>query len=46
MSKIVVTPEGHVVCLFQNQAFFVGNAPEGPEGFLIEMKSRKNETEG
>lgn len=45
MSKIVVTSEGHVVCLFQNQAFFIGNAPEGPEGFLIEVKSRKDGTE-
>jgi superfamily II DNA or RNA helicase len=36
ISKITVTPEGHVVYVFDNQAYFVGNAPEGAEGFKFE----------
>jgi superfamily II DNA or RNA helicase len=36
ISKIAVTWNGHVVYVFQNQAFFVGYAPEGEEGFLFE----------
>jgi hypothetical protein len=36
ISKITVTPEGHVVYVFNNQAYFVGNAPEGAEGFKFE----------
>jgi len=36
VSKISVTKEGHVVYVFQNQAFFVGSAPEGSEGFDFE----------
>jgi superfamily II DNA or RNA helicase len=36
ISKVTVTPEGHVVYVFQNRAFFVGNAPEGEQGFTFE----------
>ena len=36
ISKISVTGNGHVVYVFQNQAFFVGHAPEGEEGFRFE----------
>jgi hypothetical protein len=38
MSRIVVTKQGHVVCLFGNGAVFVGHAPEGAAGFIIEEK--------
>jgi superfamily II DNA or RNA helicase len=38
ISKITVTPEGHAVYVFNNQAYFVGNAPEGAEGFKFEEK--------
>lgn len=36
ISKITVTNEGHVVYVFNNQAVFVGFAPEGAEGFSFE----------
>lgn len=36
MSKITVTSQGHVVCVFGNAASFIGFAPEGAAGFLIE----------
>lgn len=36
ISKITVTPEGHVVYVFNNVATFAGMAPEGPRGFLFE----------
>jgi superfamily II DNA or RNA helicase len=38
ISKITVTEEGHVVYVFNNEAYFVGNAPEGAEGFKFEEK--------
>ena len=38
ISKITVTPEGHVVYVFKNEAYFVGNAPEGAKGFKFEEK--------
>ncbi len=36
ISKVAVTGEGHVVYVWQNQAYFVGHAPEGSEGFTLE----------
>lgn len=36
INKITVTPEGHVVYVFNNQAFFVGMAPEGAAGFRFQ----------
>ncbi len=36
VSKVTVTAEGHVVYVWQNQARFVGHAPEGGEGFVFE----------
>jgi superfamily II DNA or RNA helicase len=39
ISKITVTRNGHVVYVFNNQAIFVGPAPEGPEGFLFESEA-------
>ena len=36
ISKITVTNEGHVVYVFDNQAIFVGLAPEGADGFVFE----------
>lgn len=36
ISKITVTKEGHVVYVFDNQAVFVGLAPEGADGFVFE----------
>lgn len=35
-NKITVTSMGHVVYLFENQAYFAGFAPEGAEGFMFE----------
>lgn len=35
-NKITVTPQGHVVYLFENQAYFAGLAPEGADGFVLE----------
>jgi superfamily II DNA or RNA helicase len=40
ISKITVTAEGHVVYVYDNQAFLVGHAPEGPEGFIFEEKDK------
>jgi superfamily II DNA or RNA helicase len=40
ISKITVTPEGHVVYVYDNQAYFVGHAPEGSEGFVFEEKDK------
>src|SRR5262249_22125511 len=37
ISKITVTPEGHVVYVYKNQAVFVGQAPEQGHGFSIEQ---------
>jgi superfamily II DNA or RNA helicase len=36
MSKITVTGDGHVVFVHEGQAWFVGHAPEGAEGFVFE----------
>lgn len=36
ISKVTVTKEGHVVYVFDNQAIFVGLAPEGAKGFILE----------
>jgi superfamily II DNA or RNA helicase len=38
LSKITVTREGHVVYAYNNEAYFVGYAPEGAEGFEFEHK--------
>ena len=40
ISKITVTGEGHVVYVFDNQAYFAGHAPEGAEGFVFEERSQ------
>jgi hypothetical protein len=40
VNKITVTAAGHVVYVFQNQAYFLGNAPEGAAGFVFEDKER------
>jgi hypothetical protein len=42
VSKITVTEAGHVVYVFQNQAYFVGHAPEGAEGFIFETRTPSN----
>jgi superfamily II DNA or RNA helicase len=39
ISKITVTKEGHVVYVFNNQAVFVGLAPDGAGGFVFESDS-------
>lgn len=36
VSKVTVTKEGHVVYIWENQAYFVGHAPEGAGGFVFE----------
>jgi superfamily II DNA or RNA helicase len=36
INKIQVTTRGHVVYLFNGEAFFLGNAPEGAGGFAFE----------
>ncbi len=36
MSRVTVTGDGHVVFLHEGQAWFVGHAPEGAEGFIFE----------
>jgi superfamily II DNA or RNA helicase len=36
ISKITVTDKGHVVYVYNNEAYFVGNAPRGPEGFSFD----------
>ncbi len=38
ISKITVTGEGHVVYVYDGQAFFVGYAPEGTEGFIFDER--------
>jgi superfamily II DNA or RNA helicase len=40
ISKITVTGAGHVVYVVENQAYFVGHAPEGAEGFVFEKKDK------
>jgi len=40
ISKIMVTDAGHVVYVFDGQAYFVGHAPEGADGFVFEEKSK------
>jgi superfamily II DNA or RNA helicase len=40
ISKITVTAAGHVVYVFENQAYFLGHAPEGPAGFVFEEKEK------
>ncbi len=40
VNRITVTPEGDVVYVFDNQAYFVGQAPEGPDGFQFEEAVR------
>lgn len=35
ISKITVNHAGHALYVYNNQAFFLGSAPEGPEGFQI-----------
>jgi superfamily II DNA or RNA helicase len=42
ISKITVTPEGHVVYVWQNGAYFVGQAPEGSVGFVFEGDEPRN----
>lgn len=44
ISKITVTREGHVVYIFNNQAVFVGLAPEGARGFIFESDADANES--
>jgi len=36
ISKITVTAEGHVVYVFENQAIFVGQAPDEDQGFSFD----------
>lgn len=40
INRITVTPDGDVVYVFQNQAFLLGKAPEGPKGFELEEPTR------
>jgi hypothetical protein len=40
ISKITVTAEGHVLYVYNNQAFFVGQAPETAEGFVFEENNK------
>lgn len=37
ISKISVTSAGHVIYVYNNEAYFVGHAPEGAEGFEFEQ---------
>lgn len=39
INKVTVTALGHVVYVFNNEAYFVGYAPEGADGFVFEEKS-------
>ena len=39
ISRIIVTPRGEVVYVFNNQAYFLGPAPEGASGFKFEQGS-------
>jgi hypothetical protein len=43
ISKITVTKEGHVVYVFNNQAIFVGFAPEGAKGFLFQSDVKSSQ---
>jgi len=36
INRITVTPSGEVVYVFGNQAYLLGQAPEGPKGFQLE----------
>ena len=36
ISKIRVTRKGHVIYVYEGEAYFLGNAPEGAEGFTFE----------
>jgi len=36
INRITVTPEGHVVYVFDGAAHYLGEAPEGAEGFIFE----------
>jgi len=36
ISKITVTSDGHVIYIFDSEAYFIGIAPEGPDGFTWE----------
>jgi hypothetical protein len=36
INRLTVTPEGHVVYVFDGAAYYLGEAPEGAEGFLFE----------
>lgn len=38
MNRITVTSDGHVVFVHDGQAWFVGHAPEGAEGFILESR--------
>lgn len=38
ISKISVTSAGHVIYVYNNEAYFVGQAPEGAEGFEFEHR--------
>jgi hypothetical protein len=38
MSRITVTGRGHVIFVHDGQAWFVGHAPEGAEGFVLESR--------
>ena len=40
ISKITVSKDGHVVYVFDGEAYFVGHAPEGAEGFFFEQKAK------
>ena len=40
INKVTVTREGHVVYIWENQAYFVGHAPEGPKGFIFRRFAR------
>lgn len=42
ISKITVTEAGHVVYVFDGQAYFVGHAPEGAEGFVFDKRETSN----
>ncbi|HEV8573476.1 MAG TPA: helicase-related protein, partial [Dehalococcoidia bacterium] len=40
ISRITVTPEGHAVYIFGNSGHFLGHAPEGAAGFVMEDAER------
>jgi len=39
INKITVNDAGHAIYVFNNEAYFVGFAPEGAEGFMFESPS-------